>query len=86
MDAPRNYRSKAEAAAWLGISEPTLNRMLRERAIEYVRVGQRVRFAPEALEEYIARRVVPVNDLGPVSPGPKVRTKPGVEAAGHVKA
>ena len=45
-----------EAAAYLGISVPTLGRLLESGAIPYRRVGQRWLIAQAALDDWLNRK------------------------------
>jgi hypothetical protein len=53
IDVPR-------AAKLPGISEKTLRDWVWRKKIEYVKVGDRVMFEPNAIREFIARNRVPV--------------------------
>ncbi len=47
--------SKREAARAIGICERTLDSMVRDRIVRCVRIGRRVMFRPESLEEFAQR-------------------------------
>ncbi len=47
-----------EAAAYLGVSEVTLYRLVRRREVPYTRVGRSIRFRVEELERYLEERTV----------------------------
>jgi excisionase family DNA binding protein len=49
------------AAKLLGISEKTLRDWVWRKKIDYVKVGDRVMFEPEAIREFIARNRVSAN-------------------------
>jgi len=51
-------KSKREAARYLGISIGTLERLVREGELPYVRIGILAKFRPEDLEDFIARQRV----------------------------
>jgi excisionase family DNA binding protein len=50
-------KSKREAARYLGISQGSLERLMRS-GLTYIRVGNLVRFRPEDLADFIERRRV----------------------------
>ena len=51
-----------EVAERLKTTPRFVRRLVAERRIEYVKVGRLVRFAPEAVAEYIERnRVIPID-------------------------
>lgn len=47
-----------EAAIMLHISESTLYRWIHQRKIEYVKIGSRVLFTDEMLNNYIKKNIV----------------------------
>jgi excisionase family DNA binding protein len=47
-------KTKAQAARYLGISEPTLDRLRRERKIAFSKVGSGVRFTDGDLADFLA--------------------------------
>lgn len=47
---------KAEAAAYLAISEMTLIRLVRAGEVPHTRVGRSLRFTKEALDAYLQRQ------------------------------
>ncbi len=50
--------SKTQAATWLDISVQTLDRLIDRGEVSTIRVGRRVRFTPEQLNEYLQRSTV----------------------------
>jgi excisionase family DNA binding protein len=60
----RSLLSPHGAAEALGISVPTIYRLVERRAIAFVRVGGRLRFRPEDIDRYvITHRVQPLHDI-----------------------
>lgn len=53
-ECPRMVLSRAEAAASMGISMPTLNRLVRCTDIPYFKVGDRILFPVEALNAWLS--------------------------------
>ncbi len=54
-----------QAAKYLGISQPTLWRIVDRREIEHVRIGRRIVFTEKALDEYILKNTVkPIEPQG----------------------
>lgn len=49
---------KPEVATRLGISESKLEKMMASRQIKFVKLGNAVRFRPEAVESFITRNEV----------------------------
>jgi excisionase family DNA binding protein len=81
---PAEWLTRPETADWLGCSVATVDRLIAAGAIEFVRIGGRTRFTPEALERYILSHTVPINDDGRVAARPRVQ-KHGVGTAEHVR-
>jgi excisionase family DNA binding protein len=52
-----HLKSKREAARYLGVSQGSLERLMRS-GLAYIRIGNLVKFRPEDLAEYIERRRV----------------------------
>ena len=48
--------STREAAAYLGISLPTLFRLTRAGELAHVRIGRAIRYRPEDLDSFLASR------------------------------
>jgi excisionase family DNA binding protein len=54
--------TSGEVAERLKVSLRFVRRLVAERRIEYVKVGRSVRFAPEAVADYVERnKVVPID-------------------------
>jgi len=53
---PPGAWKKAEAAAYLAISEMTLLRLVRAGEVPHTRVGRSLRFTREALDAYLQRQ------------------------------
>ena len=53
-ECPRMVLSRSEAAASMGISTPTLNRLVRCTDIPYFKVGDRILFPVEALNAWLS--------------------------------
>lgn len=51
--------TKEQACVELNISSPTLNRLLKDKKIEPIRVGNAVRFTPEIIQAYKAKQPKP---------------------------
>jgi excisionase family DNA binding protein len=45
--------SVEKVAKWLGVSDEWVRKAARERRLESVKIGARLLFRPEAIEEYI---------------------------------
>lgn len=75
----RRLLNKAEAADFLGVDERWVNRAVFDKRIPYLRLGNMIRFEPEALDEYLEQsrvKVVPRPD-GRFSP--RRRDKPSTK-------
>jgi len=49
-------KSKREAARYLGVSIGSVERLVREGELPYIRIGILAKFRPEDLADYIERR------------------------------
>ncbi len=54
-----------EVAARLAVSEVTVRRRIKGKEITHVRLGGVIRIQPSAVDEYVARMVVPAAQLYP---------------------
>ncbi len=54
-----------EVAARLAVSEVTVRRRIKGKEITHVRLGGVIRIQPSAVDEYVARMVVPAAQLHP---------------------
>lgn len=50
--------SRQDAAAYLGVSLATIDRMIRDREVTITRIGKRVKFDQDDLDAYIDRSKV----------------------------
>ncbi|MGD0771514.1 MAG: helix-turn-helix domain-containing protein [Candidatus Solibacter sp.] len=57
VEQPTYLKTKREAARHLGVSQGSLERLMRSGLV-YIRVGNLVRFRPEDLADYIEQRRV----------------------------
>lgn len=57
MSEQTYLKSKREAARYLGVSLGSLERLMR-CGLAYIRVGNRIRFRPEDLADFVERRRV----------------------------
>lgn len=51
----KGTKTRREAAAFIGISVPTLDRLVKEKRIPFIRVGRRVLFTESSLREHLDR-------------------------------
>ena len=54
---PRAALKTKEAIVYLGISLPTIHRLVKAGKIKYLRIGRSLRFRVEDLDEFLADRV-----------------------------
>ena len=53
--APKRWYTVPEAAAYLGISEPTIFRWMRDRRLSFVKIGGATRFTQEGLDALVEK-------------------------------
>lgn len=70
MEENKNLLSARQVAARLGISRPTLSRLIRDKKIGVYRIGTRTLFDDAVVEEYKQRRFV-----APEADAPLLRSK-----------
>lgn len=70
--------TKDDVCKMLSITEATLKRLMERRAIQYYKVGGRVRFTTEDVEEYVRRVRVPAAPLRVTAPQVASDEKRGV--------
>jgi excisionase family DNA binding protein len=54
-EAPKRWYTVSEAAAYLGVSEPTIFRWMRDRRLSFIKVGGSLRFTQEGLDALIEK-------------------------------
>ena len=78
MELPRHLLDVRGLAAYLGVTERHVRRLVAERRVPYLRWGQRIRFDPVEIARWLeAARVEPLVDrhglLQPLRPRPARR-------------
>ncbi len=55
-----NLFTKETLAIKLNVSIPTINRLIRDKKIEYIKVGKSVRFTSDNLQDYLKSATIKV--------------------------